>query len=153
MNAYHVYSLVLLLVLHAASEVHEEHPMPQEDRLPHVNRAYDPATGAATGDRGAPAGPSFISDGSPLAAVPEEQFEPRRIHQMTEEDIEEFRRDIREFDLNHDGELDAEELRQAFFGEGVGQNQLVKFFDDVDLDDSGTVTMAEYIEYASALDS
>eukprot|EP00923_Selenidium_pygospionis_P006756 GHVN01011596.1.p1 GENE.GHVN01011596.1~~GHVN01011596.1.p1 ORF type:complete len:110 (-),score=14.54 GHVN01011596.1:157-486(-) len=86
---------------------------------------------------------------APRAQISDAVPEPR----MTEDELEEFRKDIREFDSNGDNEVDAEELRNAFVNENVNPNQLYQFFKEVDLDDSGTVSMAEYINYAITLEN
>eukprot|EP00922_Rhytidocystis_sp_ex-Travisia-forbesii_P043464 GHVS01064808.1.p1 GENE.GHVS01064808.1~~GHVS01064808.1.p1 ORF type:complete len:183 (+),score=29.35 GHVS01064808.1:720-1268(+) len=69
-------------------------------------------------------------------------------HAVSAEEFEDYKRDFVEFDLNHDGLIDAFELRAAFEQDKVEPEELYQFFMDVDTDSSGTVTEIEYMEYA-----
>eukprot|EP00922_Rhytidocystis_sp_ex-Travisia-forbesii_P043463 GHVS01064807.1.p1 GENE.GHVS01064807.1~~GHVS01064807.1.p1 ORF type:complete len:181 (+),score=36.94 GHVS01064807.1:376-918(+) len=69
-------------------------------------------------------------------------------HAVSAEEFEDYKRDFVEFDLNHDGLIDAFELRAAFQQDKVEPEELYQFFMDVDTDSSGTVTEIEYMEYA-----
>eukprot|EP00386_Alphamonas_edax_P010650 GDKI01034212.1.p1 GENE.GDKI01034212.1~~GDKI01034212.1.p1 ORF type:complete len:117 (+),score=35.35 GDKI01034212.1:2-352(+) len=71
--------------------------------------------------------------------------------QLSDEEIEDYRKDFVDFDLNGDGKIDAQEVRMNFKSE-LQPKELYKFFMDVDQDDSGTITMEEYIDYAITLD-
>eukprot|EP00920_Eleutheroschizon_duboscqi_P034135 GHVT01081854.1.p1 GENE.GHVT01081854.1~~GHVT01081854.1.p1 ORF type:complete len:164 (+),score=41.48 GHVT01081854.1:686-1177(+) len=72
-------------------------------------------------------------------------------YSLSEDELSEFRRDFAEFDQNNDALIDAEELRVAFARENVHPEELYQFFFDVDEDDSGTVTLQEYLDYAITL--
>mmetsp|Transcript_106277 Transcript_106277/g.307616 ORF Transcript_106277/g.307616 Transcript_106277/m.307616 type:complete len:107 (-) Transcript_106277:58-378(-) len=64
----------------------------------------------------------------------------------------EFERDFLNFDQNRDGQIDAQELRLQFRAE-LTPLELHRFFVDADADRSGTISLAEYIEYAATLSS
>eukprot|EP00921_Rhytidocystis_pertsovi_P016857 GHVQ01026535.1.p1 GENE.GHVQ01026535.1~~GHVQ01026535.1.p1 ORF type:complete len:183 (-),score=40.91 GHVQ01026535.1:210-758(-) len=64
------------------------------------------------------------------------------------EEMEDYKRDFLEFDLNKDGLIDAYELRMSFQNDKVDHEELFQFFMDVDSDDTGTVTEEEYLDYA-----
>lgn len=53
-------------------------------------------------------------------------------------------------DACQDGQLDAQELRLQFKTE-LNAVELHRFFVDADTDGSGTVSLAEYIDYAATL--
>eukprot|EP00439_Symbiodinium_sp_Y106_P026825 s663_g3.t1 len=72
--------------------------------------------------------------------------------QPTAQDAEEFQQDFLDFDLNKDKQIDAQEVRTQFKGE-LDPKELHQFFIDVDQDLSGTISLQEYISYASSLHS
>ncbi|CEM17939.1 unnamed protein product [Vitrella brassicaformis CCMP3155] len=67
--------------------------------------------------------------------------------ELSSDELEEYKKDFIDFDLNADGHIDAQEIRIAFKND-IHPRELYQFFFDVDQDDSGTVTMEEYIDYA-----
>mmetsp|Transcript_52030 Transcript_52030/g.114180 ORF Transcript_52030/g.114180 Transcript_52030/m.114180 type:complete len:88 (-) Transcript_52030:92-355(-) len=62
----------------------------------------------------------------------------------------EYKQDFVDFDLNKDDLIDAQEIRTQFQGD-LDPKELHQFFIDCDKDDSGTVTLQEYIDYAITL--
>ncbi|CAE7216389.1 unnamed protein product [Symbiodinium necroappetens] len=78
--------------------------------------------------------------------------------QPTAQQAEEFQQapsllqDFLDFDLNKDKQIDAQEVRTQFKGE-LDPKELHQFFIDVDQDLSGTISLQEYISYASSLHS
>jgi Ca2+-binding EF-hand superfamily protein len=64
--------------------------------------------------------------------------------------LSEFTQDFLDFDLNKDDFIDAQEIRTQFKGD-LDPKELHQFFLDVDKDNSGTVTLPEYIDYAISL--
>uniref|UniRef100_A0A0G4G8P1 EF-hand domain-containing protein n=1 Tax=Chromera velia CCMP2878 TaxID=1169474 RepID=A0A0G4G8P1_9ALVE len=69
---------------------------------------------------------------------------------LTEKELEEYRKDFVDFDVNTDGHVDAQEIRAAL-APNLSPKDLYQFFFDVDKDESGTVTMEEYVNYAVTL--
>mmetsp|Transcript_64838 Transcript_64838/g.104764 ORF Transcript_64838/g.104764 Transcript_64838/m.104764 type:complete len:103 (-) Transcript_64838:67-375(-) len=61
-----------------------------------------------------------------------------------------FQKDFIQFDLNKDQQVDAQELRIAV-GSDLDQSGLRRLFIDMDRDQSGTVTLEEYTDYAVTL--
>eukprot|EP00931_Biecheleriopsis_adriatica_P010569 TRINITY_DN111643_c0_g1_i1.p1 TRINITY_DN111643_c0_g1~~TRINITY_DN111643_c0_g1_i1.p1 ORF type:complete len:127 (+),score=15.97 TRINITY_DN111643_c0_g1_i1:56-382(+) len=61
-----------------------------------------------------------------------------------------FRRDFNEFDLNQDGVIDVQELRVQMTQE-LDQNHLRRLIIDMDQDQSGLISVEEYIAYAITL--
>ncbi|CAE7694848.1 unnamed protein product [Symbiodinium sp. CCMP2592] len=84
--------------------------------------------------------------------------EAEETKQPTAQDAEEFQQapsllqDFLDFDLNKDKQIDAQEVRTQFKGE-LDPKELHQFFIDVDQDLSGTISLQEYISYASSLHS
>merc|ERR1719235_3167637 len=68
----------------------------------------------------------------------------------TESELAEYKQDFVDFDLNKDQQIDAQEVRAQFKGE-LDPKELHQFFLDVDKDNTGTVTLQEYIDYAVTL--
>eukprot|EP00931_Biecheleriopsis_adriatica_P088329 TRINITY_DN62675_c0_g1_i1.p1 TRINITY_DN62675_c0_g1~~TRINITY_DN62675_c0_g1_i1.p1 ORF type:complete len:103 (-),score=31.80 TRINITY_DN62675_c0_g1_i1:152-460(-) len=68
----------------------------------------------------------------------------------TELETAEYHQDFKDFDINTDGQIDAQEVRAQFKGE-LDAKELHQFFIDVDKDTSGTITLQEYVDYAAAL--
>merc|ERR550514_1230325 len=68
----------------------------------------------------------------------------------TEAEVAEYKQDFIDFDLNKDDQIDPQEIRAQFKGE-LDPKELYQFFQDVDKDDTGTVTLQEYIDYAVTL--
>mmetsp|Transcript_47554 Transcript_47554/g.111209 ORF Transcript_47554/g.111209 Transcript_47554/m.111209 type:complete len:112 (+) Transcript_47554:66-401(+) len=68
----------------------------------------------------------------------------------TPSEAQEFQQDFLDFDVNKDEQIDAQEVRAQFKGE-LDAKELHQFFIDVDQDLSGTISLQEYINYASAL--
>merc|ERR1711904_482038 len=64
--------------------------------------------------------------------------------------VAEFKQDFLDFDLNKDDQIDAQEVRANYKGD-LDPKELHQFFLDTDKDDSGTVTLQEYIDYAITL--
>jgi len=71
--------------------------------------------------------------------------------ELSSEEVEEHRKDFVDFDLNSDGQIDAHEIRSSFKND-IQPKELYKFFDDVDTDKTGTVTLDEYLKYAATMD-
>merc|ERR1719428_644338 len=67
-----------------------------------------------------------------------------------EQELAEYKQDFLDFDLNKDNQIDAQEVRSQFKGD-LDPKELHQFFIDVDKDSTGTVTLAEYIDYAVTL--
>merc|ERR1719271_2023703 len=65
----------------------------------------------------------------------------------TDSEMAEYKQDFIDFDLNRDDQIDAQEVRSQFKGD-LDPKELHQFFIDVDKDNTGTVTLAEYIDYA-----
>lgn len=70
--------------------------------------------------------------------------------EATEQQLEEYRRDFAEFDLNNDGQIDVMELRFQI-GNDLDQSHFRRLVEEIDKDESGTVTMQEYVNYALTL--
>merc|ERR1740116_629078 len=68
----------------------------------------------------------------------------------TEAELNEYKQDFIEFDLNEDSQIDPQEVRAQFKGD-LDPKELHQFFIDVDKDGSGTVTLKEYVDYAATL--
>mmetsp|Transcript_95160 Transcript_95160/g.274011 ORF Transcript_95160/g.274011 Transcript_95160/m.274011 type:complete len:118 (-) Transcript_95160:312-665(-) len=68
----------------------------------------------------------------------------------SEQQTSEWKQDFFEFDMNKDSLIDAQEVRANFHGE-LDPRELHKFFIDVDKDNTGTLTLQEYIDYAVTL--
>mmetsp|Transcript_15705 Transcript_15705/g.23914 ORF Transcript_15705/g.23914 Transcript_15705/m.23914 type:complete len:106 (-) Transcript_15705:143-460(-) len=64
--------------------------------------------------------------------------------------IAEYKQDFMDFDLNKDDQIDVQEVRAQFKGD-LDPKELHQFFIDCDKDNSGTVTLKEYIDYAATL--
>mmetsp|Transcript_100250 Transcript_100250/g.239034 ORF Transcript_100250/g.239034 Transcript_100250/m.239034 type:complete len:82 (-) Transcript_100250:7-252(-) len=59
----------------------------------------------------------------------------------------EYKRDFMEFDLNKDNQIDFQELRIHVRGE-LDEQQLRRMVIEMDKDQSGTISMEEYLSYA-----
>mmetsp|Transcript_76073 Transcript_76073/g.215116 ORF Transcript_76073/g.215116 Transcript_76073/m.215116 type:complete len:100 (-) Transcript_76073:211-510(-) len=70
--------------------------------------------------------------------------------QPSEKEMAEYKQDFLDFDQNRDEQIDAQEVRAQFKGD-LDPKELHQFFLDTDKDNSGTVTMKEYIDYAVTL--
>merc|ERR1719229_1477463 len=70
--------------------------------------------------------------------------------QPTDTELAEYKQDFIDFDLNKDDQIDAQEVRSQFKGD-LDPRELHQFFIDVDKDNTGTVTLQEYIDYAVTL--
>jgi len=70
--------------------------------------------------------------------------------QFTQEDIEKLRTQFEQYDEDGSGEMDTDELTEAikkyFPYNSFSHSQVLKFAKDVDLDNSGQVNFAEYIQ-------
>merc|ERR1712194_637445 len=69
---------------------------------------------------------------------------------QTEGGADQFQKDFKDADLNNDQMLDVQEVRLDFKGE-LSDVDMYQFFVDADKDNTGTVTMKEYIDYATSL--
>uniref|UniRef100_A0A7S2MHM8 EF-hand domain-containing protein n=2 Tax=Alexandrium andersonii TaxID=327968 RepID=A0A7S2MHM8_9DINO len=68
----------------------------------------------------------------------------------SDSEMSEYKQDFLDFDLNKDNQIDAQEVRSQFKGD-LDPKELHQFFIDVDKDNTGTVTLQEYIDYAITL--
>eukprot|EP00427_Karlodinium_veneficum_P021023 CAMPEP_0169104458 /NCGR_PEP_ID=MMETSP1015-20121227/23267_1 /TAXON_ID=342587 /ORGANISM="Karlodinium micrum, Strain CCMP2283" /LENGTH=110 /DNA_ID=CAMNT_0009165739 /DNA_START=80 /DNA_END=412 /DNA_ORIENTATION=- len=62
----------------------------------------------------------------------------------------EFKQDYLDVDFNKDDVMDAQEVRAHFKG-GISDVELFQFFMDADKDQSGSISMQEYVNYAAML--
>merc|ERR1719217_510123 len=62
--------------------------------------------------------------------------------------VKTFQKDFLTLDTNKDELLDMQEMRMKFTS-SLSPKELYVFFIDVDKDDSGTLTLKEYIDYAA----
>mmetsp|Transcript_3749 Transcript_3749/g.7270 ORF Transcript_3749/g.7270 Transcript_3749/m.7270 type:complete len:118 (+) Transcript_3749:3-356(+) len=81
---------------------------------------------------------------SAAAAPAEEKKQP------SEAELSEYKQDFVDFDVNKDNQIDAQEVRSQFKGD-LDPRELHQFFIDVDKDQSGTLTLKEYVDYAATL--
>mmetsp|Transcript_49646 Transcript_49646/g.98173 ORF Transcript_49646/g.98173 Transcript_49646/m.98173 type:complete len:114 (-) Transcript_49646:8-349(-) len=68
----------------------------------------------------------------------------------SEAELAEYKQDFYDFDLNKDDQIDPQEVRMQFKGQ-LDPRELHQFFMDVDKDHTGTVTLQEYIDYATSV--
>eukprot|EP00922_Rhytidocystis_sp_ex-Travisia-forbesii_P027991 GHVS01041082.1.p2 GENE.GHVS01041082.1~~GHVS01041082.1.p2 ORF type:complete len:180 (-),score=43.14 GHVS01041082.1:73-612(-) len=68
---------------------------------------------------------------------------------VSKEEENVFLSEFREYDLNSDDLLDAHELRAMH--SDVEPAEIIQFFHNVDLDDTGTITFNEYLDYITTL--
>merc|ERR1712039_967623 len=69
---------------------------------------------------------------------------------VTEAQMMEFKQDFADVDFNKDDVMDAQEVRAHFKG-GIANVELYQFFLDSDKDMSGSISLQEYVDYASTL--
>lgn len=69
---------------------------------------------------------------------------------VTDAHMLEFRQDFLDVDFNKDDVMDGQEVR-AHFKDTISDTDLFHFFVDCDTDSSGTISLGEYIIYASNL--
>merc|ERR550514_100966 len=69
---------------------------------------------------------------------------------VTNAQLQEFKQDFVDVDFNKDEVMDAQEVRAHFKG-SIGALELYQFFLDCDKDSTGSITLQEYIDYASKL--
>jgi len=69
---------------------------------------------------------------------------------VTDAQMIEFKQDFVDVDFNRDNVMDAQEVRAHFKG-GIGNVELYQFFLDSDKDHSGSITLQEYVDYATML--
>eukprot|EP00747_Dinoflagellata_sp_TGD_P162247 gnl/TRDRNA2_/TRDRNA2_179639_c0_seq1.p2 gnl/TRDRNA2_/TRDRNA2_179639_c0~~gnl/TRDRNA2_/TRDRNA2_179639_c0_seq1.p2 ORF type:complete len:105 (+),score=32.46 gnl/TRDRNA2_/TRDRNA2_179639_c0_seq1:111-425(+) len=62
----------------------------------------------------------------------------------------EFKQDFIDVDFNKDDVMDAQEVRAHFKG-GISTVELYQFFTDCDKDNSGAISLQEYVNYAAML--
>eukprot|EP00922_Rhytidocystis_sp_ex-Travisia-forbesii_P027993 GHVS01041085.1.p1 GENE.GHVS01041085.1~~GHVS01041085.1.p1 ORF type:complete len:167 (-),score=41.75 GHVS01041085.1:157-657(-) len=68
---------------------------------------------------------------------------------VSKEEENVFLAEFREYDLNSDDLLDAHELRAMH--SDVEPAEIIQFFNNVDVDDTGTITFSEYLDYITTL--
>ncbi|CAK0811894.1 unnamed protein product [Prorocentrum cordatum] len=69
---------------------------------------------------------------------------------VTKGKMTEYKQDFVDVDFNRDGVMDAQEVRAHFKG-GIALDELYSFFVDCDKDNSGTISLQEYVDYAAML--
>ncbi|KAH8581756.1 EF hand family [Cryptosporidium sp. chipmunk genotype I] len=63
-------------------------------------------------------------------------------------ELSQTEREFSEFDLNHDGYIDAQEIRTV--RTSVTLQELHQFFWEIDTDSSGTISFTEYSHFVAA---
>jgi Ca2+-binding EF-hand superfamily protein len=83
-------------------------------------------------------------DAADLDAYP---IDPELAKEFEEEEIKDFRKQFKRFDVDHSGELAEDELKALFeeHGDELSQEQLEKMVAEVDLDGTGSVDFCEYV--------
>merc|ERR1719218_205112 len=69
---------------------------------------------------------------------------------VTNAQLQEFKQDFLDVDFNKDDVMDAQEVRAHFKG-GISNVELYQFFMDSDKDQSGSISLQEYVDYAAML--
>merc|ERR1719159_1280027 len=69
---------------------------------------------------------------------------------VTNAQLQEFKQDFLDVDFNKDEVMDAQEVRAHFKG-GISAVELYQFFMDSDKDQSGSISLQEYVDYAALL--
>lgn len=84
--------------------------------------------------------------------VREDEVEAEREAKRDERSREYVEREFREYDKNGDGILDAADIRSRF-GNALDPEMLFQFFADSDLDQTGTITLDEYLKYIQLVET
>merc|ERR1740130_1534071 len=69
---------------------------------------------------------------------------------VTNAQLQEFKQDFLDVDFNKDDVMDAQEVRAHFKG-GISTVELYQFFLDSDKDQTGSISLQEYVNYAAML--
>merc|ERR1719261_1115245 len=69
---------------------------------------------------------------------------------VTNAQLQEFKQDFLDVDFNRDAVMDGQEVRAHFKG-GISNVELYQFFMDSDKDQTGSISLQEYVNYAAML--
>merc|ERR1712224_949151 len=100
------------------------------------------------GDDKVPPQPADPTTAAPTTVDPMEPTLPKNTPRpVTPAQMAEFKQDFIDVDFNKDAVMDAQEVRAHFKG-GISTVELYQFFLDSDKDQSGAVSLQEYVNYA-----